>query len=275
MLNNEENNNLYPLQAKRSSEIPSFDSENINSIEEKNRLTLFLHKSDSSNSAYNESLYLNKYASNFSPSLQKESTTKKEEIIQNCIVKKAYFVTQKKNDIILFTSCRKRNRNNKEKKEEIRIKKKCDASRQDNDRTKFIRKTLNIYWYNLIGSAINQSNKEHIKKFAEPFICEISKIENKEYLDMTLKDFYMKKELYQLCEPKIIKTHFEYNIKIIEAFKDNPVINNLLSKTFKDLIEEYKNSDKYKEYSETLIGYKGKKYQFFVDNFIVNSKPKK
>ena len=275
MLNNEENNNPFPIQTKRSDEIPSFESQNIYSIEEKNRLTLFLHKSDSSNSAVNDNLYLNKYASNFNPSLHKESTTKKEENIQNCIEKKTKFVIHKKNEIIRFTSSRKRNRAKKEKNEEIRIKKKCDASRQDNDRTKFIRKTLNIYWYDQIGNAINQSNKEHIKKFAEPFICEISKIENKEYLDMTLKDFYMKKELYQLCQPKIIKTHFEYNIKIIEAFKDNPVINNLLSKTFKDIIEEYKNSDEYKKYIESLIGYKGKKFQYFVDHFIVNSKPKK
>ena len=272
MFNNEENNNSFPLKTKRSNEIPSFESQNINSIEENNRLALFFQKSDSSNSNVNDDLYLNKYALNFDPSLHKESTTKKEENIQNCIEKKTKFVIHKK---IRFTSIKKRSRAKKEKKEEIKIKKKCDASRQDNDRTKFIRKTLNIYWYNQIVSAINQSNKEHIKKFAEPFICQISRIENKEYLDMTLKDFYTKKELYQFCEPKIIKTHFEYNIKIIEAFKDNPVINNLLSKTFKDIIEEYKNSDKYKKYIESLIGYKGKKFQYFVDHFIVNSKPKK
>ena len=272
MFNNEENNNSFPLKTKRSNEIPSFESQNINSIEENNNLALFCQKSDSSNSAVNDNLYLNKYALNFDPSLHKESTTKKEENIQNCIEKKTKFVTHKK---IRFTSIKKRSRAKKEKKEEIKIKKKCDASRQDNDRTKFIRKTLNIYWYNQIVNAVDQSGKGRVKKFAERFICRISRIENKEYLDMTLKDFYTKKELYQLCEPKIIKTHFEYNIKIIEAYKDNPVINNLLSKTFKDLIEEYKSSDKYKEYSETLIGYKGKKFQYFADNFIVNSKPKK
>ena len=275
MFNNEENIISYQFQSKKSNELSSLESENIYNIDDKNRLTLLIHPSDSSNSAANENIYLNKYAPNFNNPLNKETTTKKDESIHNFIEKKITFTTYRKNDKILFTLCKKRSKVKKEEKEKNLCKKKCDASRQDNDRTKFIRKTLNIYWYNQIGSAINQSNKEHIKKFAEPFICEISKIENKEYLDMSLKDFYMKKELYQLCEPKIIKTHFEYNIKIIEAFKDNQVINNLLSKKFKDLIEEYKNSDKYKEYSETLIGYKGKKFQYFADNFIINSKPKK
>ena len=156
MFNNEENNNSFPLKTKRSNEIPSFESQNINSIEENNNLALFYQKSDSSNSNVNDNLYLNKYALNFDPSLHKESTTKKEENIQNCIEKKTKFVTHKK---IRFTSIKKRSRAKKEKKEEIKIKKKCDASRQDNDRTKFIRKTLNIYWYNQIVSANFKNRK--------------------------------------------------------------------------------------------------------------------
>ena len=95
MFNNEENNNSFPLKTKRSNEIPSFESQNINSIEENNNLALFCQKSDSSNSNVNDNLYLNKYALNFDPSLHKESTTKKEENIQNCIEKKTKFVTHK------------------------------------------------------------------------------------------------------------------------------------------------------------------------------------
>ena len=261
-----------------SNDIPSFISENIfgqHIIEEKNKLTLFIQKSESSNSLVNDNLYFNKYCFKFNPFLHKEATTRKEDTIQNYFEKKKIFVVYKQNYKNLFTLCKKRKRAMSGKSEEILNKKKCEGSRQDHDRTKFIRKVLNIYWYKQIVDATNQSSENHIKKFAEKFIYKISKIENKEYLDMTLKDFYEKKELYQLCEPKIIKSHFEHNIKIIEALKDNPTIDNLLSKKYEDLIREYMDSTEYKKYTETLYGYKGKKFQYFVKNFISNSKSKK
>ena len=272
------NNVLDPFKSRESNDIPSFISENIfgqRITEEKNTLASFIQKSESTNSWVNDNLYLNKYCFKFNPSLHKEETTRKEDTIQNYFEKKNIFVVHKQKYKNLFTLCKKRKRAMNEKNEEIRNKKKYEGSRQDNDRTKFIRKVLNIYWYKKIVDATNQNSENHIKKFAEKFIYKISKVENKEYLDMTLKDFYEKKELYQLCEPKIIKSHFEHNIKIIEALKDNPTIDNLLSKKYEDLIREYMDSTEYKKYTETLYGYKGKKFQYFVKNFISNSKSKK
>ena len=65
--------------------------------------------------------------------------------------------------------------------------KKSYSSRQDNDRVKFVRQTLNFYLYNKLTNIIKSSKiKQKLKKFPEKLINEIAKINNKIYLNLTL-----------------------------------------------------------------------------------------
>ena len=95
-----------------------------------------------------------------------------------------------------------------------KVNRKNFSSRQDNDRVKFVRQTLNFYIYNKLTNKIKASKiKQKLKKFPEKLINEIAKINNKKYLDMTLENLYLNKELYNSKE---LLKHFEHNLAIIK-----------------------------------------------------------
>ena len=121
---------------------------------------------------------------------------------------------------------------NKEKKKYFYIKKikknkvkkankKSYSSRQDNDRVKFVRQTLNFYLYNKLTNIIKLSKiKQKLKKLPEKLINEIAKLNNKKYLNLSLEDFYTRRELYNSKE---LSKHFEYNLLIINHLKDEKI----------------------------------------------------
>jgi len=158
--------------------------------------------------------------------------------------------------------------------------KKSYSSRQDNDRVKFVRQTLNFYLYNKLTNIIKSSKiKQKLKKFPEKLINEIAKINNKKYLNLTLEDFYIRKELYNSKE---LLKHFEHNLVIInhimeennKNFRETSGVEILLKMKFRDLINQYLKSDEYKQKMTELNKNNGiyfaEKFRYFSDNFINN-----
>ena len=158
--------------------------------------------------------------------------------------------------------------------------KKSYSSRQDNDRVKFVRQTLNFYLYNKLTNIIKLSKiKQKLKKFPEKLINEIAKINNKKYLNLTLEDFYTRRELYNSKE---LLKHFEHNLVIInhimeennKNFRETSGVEILLKMKFRDLINQYLKSDEYKQKMTELNKNNGiyfaEKFRYFSDNFINN-----
>ena len=169
----------------------------------------------------------------------------------------------------------------KKDKNEVKTKKKSKSSRQDNDRVKFVRQTLNYYFYNKIKNLIRPNNTiiQKLRKFPEKLINEIAKLNNKKYLNMTLEDLYLNKELYNSI--KLLKS-FSYNLVIInrlneeknKEFREKSGVEILLKMKFGDLIKEYLQSAEYKqkmnELNKTNGKYFAEKFQYFAINFINN-----
>ena len=158
--------------------------------------------------------------------------------------------------------------------------KKSYSSRQDNDRVKFVRQTLNFYLYNKLTNIIKLSKiKQKLKKFPEKLINEIAKLNNKKYLNLTLEDFYTRRKLYNSKE---LLKHFEYNLVIINHLKDekNKIflekygVEALLKMKFIDLIRIYLQSElfqqKMNELNENKGAYLSEKFKYFANNFINN-----
>ena len=158
--------------------------------------------------------------------------------------------------------------------------KKSYSSRQDNDRVKFVRQTLNFYLYNKLTNIIKLSKiKQKLKKFPEKLINEIAKLNNKKYLNLTLEDFYTRRELYNSKE---LLKHFEYNLVIINHLKDekNKIflekygVEALLKMKFIDLIRIYLQSEQFQqkinELNENKGAYLSEKFKYFANNFINN-----
>ena len=183
---------------------------------------------------------------------------------------------KKKQKPFLIKKIKKKKNKNKGK-----TNKKSISSRQDNDRVKFVRQTLNYYFYNKLTNLIRTNNKiiQKLRKFPEKLINEIAKLNNKKYLNMTLEDLYLNKELYTSIE---LLNHFEYNLVIInrlieeknKEFREKSGVEILLKMKFGDLIKEYLQSAEYKqkmnELNETNGTYFAEKFKYFAINFINN-----
>ena len=193
-----------------------------------------------------------------------------------CFEKKCQINKEKKKWIPFSIKKVKKIKNKREKKSN----RKSYSSRQDNDRVKFVRQTLNFYLYNKLTNIIKLSKiKQKLKKFPEKLINEIAKINNKKYLNLTLEDFYTRRELYNSKE---LLKHFEHNLVIInhimeennKNFRETSGVEILLKMKFRDLINQYLKSDEYKQKMTELNKNNGiyfaEKFRYFSDNFINN-----
>lgn len=193
-----------------------------------------------------------------------------------CFEKKCQINKEKKKWIPFSIKKVKKIKNKREKKSN----RKSYSSRQDNDRVKFVRQTLNFYLYNKLTNIIKLSKiKQKLKKFPEKLINEIAKINNKKYLNLTLEDFYTRRELYNSKE---LLKHFEYNLVIINHLKDekNKIflekygVEALLKMKFIDLIRIYLQSEQFQqkinELNENKGAYLSEKFKYFANNFINN-----
>jgi hypothetical protein len=161
-----------------------------------------------------------------------------------------------------------------QKKTKVKNRKKFESSRQDNDRTKFVRQVFNSFWYGKLPNIYTKNAKNKIKKFPLGFIRETAKIRGGDYLDKTIKYFYEEKKLYKNQE---IESHFNYNKKMINKImtgKEKNVLEELLDLKYTDLINEYLKSKEFQEFIESMKKkdiFEAEKFKFFAENFINNS----
>ena len=139
----------------------------------------------------------------------------------------------------------------KEKEKENLIgKKRQRARKEDKDdiRVKIKRAFYNISLRNKLNNKLKSiGSKKYFEKFPKHFASDPNKKRNKEILNMTLNQIFEKKELYNY-EDDCGKKKYLHNLKTVqnEEIKKNEEFQKILNKTFRELYEEYINSDEFK-----------------------------
>ena len=119
---------------------------------------------------------------------------------------------------------------------------------KDNIRTKIKRGFFNSALINKLNDKLKSiGSTKYFMKFPQNFVSDISQKRNKEIVNMTLKEIFEKKELYKQ-ENEIGFENYLHNLKVIqsEIIKENSEFKKILNKTFRELYEEYINSDEFK-----------------------------
>jgi len=127
------------------------------------------------------------------------------------------------------------------------LKKKRIKSRKenkDNIRKKIKRGFLNKLCENLKGKLRIIGSNEYFTKFPQFFASDVHSNRNKIILDMTLQEIFENSELY-IYEDKNGYANYKHNFKVVKKIKNNDIFKKILSKTFKELYEEYLDSDEF------------------------------
>ena len=115
---------------------------------------------------------------------------------------------------------------------------------KDNIRKKIKRGFLNNALINKINTIIKSNRgKLCFKRFQQHFVSDVAKKSNKVLLNMTLKEIFEKKEIYDTKELKF----YYYNLKLIqsEEILENEELKNVLNKKYCELYDEYLNSKEF------------------------------
>lgn len=115
---------------------------------------------------------------------------------------------------------------------------------KDNIRKKIKRGFLNNALINKINTIIKSNRgKLCFKRFQQHFVSDVAKKSNKVLLNMTLKEIFEKKEIYDTKELKF----YYYNLKLIqsEEILENEELKNILNKKYCELYDEYLNSKEF------------------------------
>ena len=164
-----------------------------------------------------------------------------------------------------------------QKKKRKKNRKKFESSRQDNDRTKFVRQVFNTYWYGKLPNVFKKNKTNKIKKFPQGFINKTAKIKDQDNLDKTIKYFYTEKKLYK---EKELENYFNYNINFINKIMESNEkddLEQLFDIKYKDLINEYLESKEFQKFIESMKKkdiFEANKFKYFAENFINNSRVK-
>lgn len=262
--NENENKNEEENSTKDSTDI--IDIEEKNYFEEKSKLeikkrnrSLSRKKMDSTNSnlCSDEIFFRNNNRKN-EPKLNENKD------IKFFIINEPKKVKQVKKSLFFLGQKKKRNKNRK----------KFESSRQDNDRTKFVRQVFNTYWYGKLPNIFKKNKTNKIKKFPQGFINETAKIRGKDYLDKSIKYFYTEKKLYK---PKELESYFNYNINFINKImegNEKDDLEQLFDIKYTDLINEYLDSKEFQKFIESMKKkdiFEANKFKYFAENFINNS----
>ena len=115
---------------------------------------------------------------------------------------------------------------------------------KDNIRKKIKRGFLNNALINKINTIIKSNRgKLCFKRFQQHFVSDVAKKSNKVLLNMTLKEIFEKKEIYDTKELKF----YYHNLKLIqsEEILENEELKNILNKKYCELYDEYLNSKEF------------------------------
>ena len=117
---------------------------------------------------------------------------------------------------------------------------------QDNIRKKIKRAFLNVFLYNKLNLILKKGGSRlFFEKFPQNFVADISRNNNIEIVNMTLKSIFQKKELYLGIKAQ---KNFYHNLKVLNLLKEerNLKLEYVLDKKYCDLFFEYINSDEFK-----------------------------
>ena len=140
-----------------------------------------------------------------------------------------------------------------EKQEEYFLKRKrSQIRRQRKDNQDNIRKKVRRGFFNnalidkLNKKLFNYGSKKFFEKFPQKFVSDIDKKRNKKIFSMSLRDIFMKYELY-IRDIKNSLYNYYNNDKLLEIKEIIEIreIKNILNKTIRELYMEYLNSEEF------------------------------
>ena len=196
--------------------------------------------------------------------IKKEPNPNENKEIKFFIINETKKVKPVKKSLFFLGQKKKRNKNRK----------KFESSRQDNDRTKFVRQVFNTYWYGKLPNIFKKNKTNKIKKFPQGFINETAKIRGQDYLDKSIKYFYSEQKLYKQTE---LESYFNYNINFINKLmegNEKDDLEKLFDIKYTDLINEYLESKEFQKFIESMKRkdiFEANKFKYFAENFINNS----
>ena len=119
---------------------------------------------------------------------------------------------------------------------------------QDNMRRKIKRRFFNDALINKLNDKLKSIGSiNYFMKFPQNFVGDCNIKRNKEIINMTLLDLFEKNELY-VNENEEGLNKYKHNLNVVqsEEIKENEEFKKILGKTFRELYEEYINSDEFK-----------------------------
>lgn len=201
---------------------------------------------------------------NFEPDLSFNESLFKQKIF-NVV----YREREEENDYLLTEKeiFKKRKRNPENSKTKTRRR-----ENRDNIRKKIKRAFFNSFLIPKINTLLrNKDIDSSFANFQNAFVINVNKKTNKELKDMTIKEIFEKKELYQESELK----YYNNNLELVktEEILEIKELKNILNKTYQEIFEEYLNSKEFKineinrlkkKFEDDYI----KKYIFLAKHFI-------
>ena len=157
---------------------------------------------------------------------------------------KELFNQKKKEKIFNCKKTKRKIKSENKKKENLPR----SQTRLDNDRTTFVRKTLNDYTYGEVSEKLKKKNpKLKINKIPEKLISKISLVSSKEYLNMKLISILEESKKYEKNK----------SFPNFDEIKNNPDIKEILEKTFSELAKEYMEKGGFEKYLEEIKASEG------------------
>jgi len=146
---------------------------------------------------------------------------------------------------------------------------------QDNIRKKIKRGFFNSALIKKLNDKLKSiGSKKYLEKFPQHFVNDVNQKRNKEILDMTFGEIFEKKELFICQNDKGFSKYF-HNLNVLksEEIKENEEFKKILKKTYRELYEEYINSDEFNVEEINLIKKKSeddytKRYIYFARHLI-------
>ena len=226
-LSNNYSNSFYSSYISESSSFSLLDRE-YNDSDEKSALLY----------PFNESIGKSIY-SFFSLGLSKNK--KKELIFKITYSPKHSLFTKTKVDNTLDESNVKEESQNFLKQKRLKSRK----ENKDNIRKKIKRGFFN----NILCEKLNNKlriigSNQYFTKFPQFFASDVDRNRNKIILDMTLQEIFENSELY-IYEDKNGYVNYLHNKKTVEKIKNNDIFKKILNKTFRELYEEFLDSDEF------------------------------
>ncbi len=190
---------------------------------------------------FNENM--EKRKNSFSFSLEIPKNKKKEIIFKITYSPKHFLFTKTKIDSNLDED------DEKEKEESQNfIKKKRIKSRKEN-KDNIRKKIKRGFFNNILCEKLNIKlriigSNEYFTKFPQFFASDVDRNRNKIILDMTLQEIFENSELY-IYEDKNGYANYLHNLEVVKKIKNDNIFKKILSKTFRELYEEYLDSDEF------------------------------